>query len=190
MIVTTERLRLREFVAEDWAAILAYQSEPEYLHYYAWTERTEEDVRAFVARFLSWQAQRPRLKFQLAVTLREAGRLIGTCGIRLAEAGASEGELGYELAPAEWGQGYGTEAAAAMVRFGFEQLGLHRIWGHCVAENVGSQRVMERLGMKREGRLREREWFKGKWWDVMLYGILDWEWRKGTGQGGESARRG
>jgi ribosomal-protein-alanine N-acetyltransferase len=99
VIIETPRLRLREFVEGDWPAVLAYQSDPRYLRFYAWTERTEAKVRAFVGRFVAWQAVEPRLKFQLAVTLREGGRLIGNCGIRLAEAGARSGDLGYEVSP-------------------------------------------------------------------------------------------
>lgn len=174
MKLTTERLILREFVAEDWPAVLAYQSDPRYLRYYEWTEA---DARSFVQRFVEWQAEEPRLKYQVAITLAEDGTLIGNCGVRLAEAGAEVGDLGYEIAPATWGRGYATEAAEAMVRFGFEELGLHRIWSHTVAENAASQRVMEKLGMRCEGRLRETQWYKGRWWDTVVYGILEEEWR-------------
>jgi ribosomal-protein-alanine N-acetyltransferase len=178
VILTTPRLILREFVAADWPAVLAYQSDPRYLRYYAWTERTESEVRDFVARFLAWQAEEPRLRFQLAVSLRDGGGLIGNCGVRLEMAGARAGELGYEIAPAHWDQGYATEAAEAMMHFGFEALGLHRIWAHTVAENVASQRVMEKLGMCGEGLLRETEWFRGRWWDTVVFGILEHEWRQ------------
>jgi RimJ/RimL family protein N-acetyltransferase len=181
MILATDRLVLRQFVAEDWPAVLAYQADPAYLRYYAWSGRTEADVRAIVARFVEWQAEQPRLKFQLAMTLKESGELIGSCGVRLGEEDAPEAEVGYELAPMQWGNGYATEAAGAMLRFGFEKLGLHRIWGRCVAENVGSQRVLNKLGMQQEGWLREVEWFKGRRWDSLLYGILGTEWASITG---------
>jgi ribosomal-protein-alanine N-acetyltransferase len=179
MNLTTRRLQLREFVEEDWEEVLAYQSDPRYLRFYEWTERTEADVRAFVGQFLDWQVEAPRLKFQLAITRVEAGRLIGNSGVRLARAGVREAELGYELSPAYWGQGYATEAARAMMGFGFETLGLHRICAYTVAENVASQRVMERLGMRREGRLRENRWFKGRWWDTVVYSILEDDWQAG-----------
>ncbi len=178
MILTTRRLILREFVPEDWRPVLGYQSDPRYLRYYEWEGRTEADARAFVQRFLDWQAEEPRLRFQLAVTLARDGRQIGNCGVRLERADALVGELGYEIAPTCWGLGYATEAARAMVHFGFQELGLHRIWGHTVAENIASQRVMEKLGMCHEGRLRENERFKGRWWDTVIYGILAREWQK------------
>jgi RimJ/RimL family protein N-acetyltransferase len=157
--------------------VLHYHSDPRYLRYYPWTERTEEDVRAFVARFIQWQAASPRHKFQLAITEAGTGTLVGNCGLRLDRPGAVQGDLGYELAPRYWGRGYATEAGAAMLSFGFETLGLHRIWADCLAENTASQRVLEKLGMRCEGRLRENRWLKGRWCDTLLYAILEQEWR-------------
>ena len=177
MILTTERLVLREFLESDWQAVLAYQSNPLYLRYYAWTERTPEEVRQFVQMFLDQQQQDPRLKFQLAVVLKSTGQLIGSCGIRMRLPDAYEADIGYELNPQHWGQGYATEAARAIVQFGFTELGFHRIWSWCIADNVGSARVLEKLGMQLEGRLRENEYFKGRWWDTLLYAILDREWK-------------
>ena len=143
MELVTERLILREFRGDDWPAILAYQSDPLYLRYYEWTERTPEAVQALVQMFLDQQREQPRRKFQLAVTLMPDRQLVGTCGIRMDSADAREGDVGYELSPKHWGQGYATEAARAMVRFGFAELGLHRIWSWCVADNVGSARVLQ-----------------------------------------------
>jgi RimJ/RimL family protein N-acetyltransferase len=176
MRLITERLILREFIKEDWPDMLAYQSDPLYLRYYEWTDRTPEAVQEFVQMFLDQQQEQPRRKFQLAVTLKAGHQLIGTCGIRLKTADAREGDIGYELSPAYWGQGYATEAARAIVQFGFAELRLHRIWSWCIADNVGSWRVMEKIGMRREGRLRENEYFEERWWDTLLYAILDYEW--------------
>jgi RimJ/RimL family protein N-acetyltransferase len=91
-----------------------------------------------------------------------------------------QASIGYEIAPRYWGKGYATEAARAMVAFGFGELRLHRIWARCVADNVASYRVLEKVGMRREGCLREEEWIKGRWRDTLVYGILDHEWRSPT----------
>jgi RimJ/RimL family protein N-acetyltransferase len=175
--LATERLILRPYEATDWPAVLAYQSDPLYLRYYHWTERTEQDVRAFVQRFIDQQHDRPRLRYAFAVTLRPDGRLIGNCNIRMSGIDACEGEIGYEFAPEYWGRGYATEAARAVVAFGFDELRLHRVASYCVADNAGSARVMEKLGMTCEGRLRENEFYKGRYWDTLLYGILEEAWR-------------
>jgi ribosomal-protein-alanine N-acetyltransferase len=180
MILTTDRLILREFVPDDWPAVLAYQCKPEYLRYYEWTGRTAAEVQEFVQMFLDQQEAVPRIKFQLASTLRTTGQLIGNCGIRLASAGARQGDIGYELDPAFWGQGYATEAARAMVGFGFAELRLHRIWSWCIADNKGSAHVLEKLGLRLEGRLRQNEYFKGRWWDTLMYAILEDEWHEGN----------
>ncbi len=176
MELHTARLLLREFVAADWPAVLAYQRDPHYLQFYAWIERTPEDVQRFVQMFVDQQHERPRRRFQLAVVLKDTQRLIGNCGIRKASAEAREADIGYELAPEHWGWGYATEAARAIVHFGFTELKLHRITAWCIADNVASARVLEKTGLKLEGRLREKEYFKDRWWDTLLYAILADEW--------------
>lgn len=175
MILATERLILREFVEGDWEAVLAYQQNPQYLQFCEWTQRTPEDVREFVWRFVAQQREVPRVKFQLAVTLKSTGRLIGNCGIRQESAEAREAELGFELDPGYWGHGYATEAAGALVQWGFSQHHVHRVSSWCIADNAASVRVLEKLGMRREGRLREKHYFKGRWWDTLLYAMLDRE---------------
>ena len=88
-----------------------------------------------------------------------------------------EAELGYELDRHYWRRGFATEAAGAMLRFAFTELALHRVWASCIADNVGSSGVMERIGMSYEGRLRENDWIKGRWYDSLIYSILEHEWR-------------
>jgi len=157
---------------------LEYQTDPLYLRYYEWTEsdRTPESVQEFVSWFLDNQIETPQIRFQQAVTLKSNNLLIGNCGIRMDKVNALAADIGYELDPKYWNHGYATEAAIAMVDFGFSNFDLHRVWSWCVADNLGSAHVLEKLGMKLEGRLREKEFYKGKWWDTLMYGILVDEW--------------
>ncbi len=157
--------------------MLAYQRDPRYLRLYPWTDRTKADARAFVEMFLDQQEERPRRRFQLGITLSEGGEVMGSCGIRRKTENEWEADIGYDLAPEHWGRGYATEAALAMVAFGFRELGLHRVSSWCIADNVASARVLERVGLRMEGRLRENEYFKGRWWDTLLYGMLEDEWK-------------
>ena len=92
------------------------------------------------------------------------------------QANSHQAELGYEIDPAYWGQGYATEAARKMLAFGFGELRLHRIWATCLLENVASARVLGKLGLQQEGRLREHRWMKGRWWDSLVFSILEQEW--------------
>jgi RimJ/RimL family protein N-acetyltransferase len=125
---------------------------------------------------MNHQIQKPRIKFQLAVVLKSSNQLIGNCGVRMEKADDLEANIGYELNPQYWNFGYATEAAHAIVDFGFQHFGIHRIWADLVADNVGSVHVLEKLGMRLEGHLREKAYFKGRWWDALIYAILTDEW--------------
>jgi [ribosomal protein S5]-alanine N-acetyltransferase len=177
--INTPRLVLREYMADDWVAVRAYQREPRYCQYYPWRDRSEAEARAFVQMFINLQSEQPRRKFQFAVTLAAGGTLIGSCGIRRKAENEWEADIGYEVAVPYWSQGYATEASRAIVDFGFRKLCLHRISAVCVAGNTTSSRVLEKLGFKLEGWLKENEFFKGRWWDTQLYAILENEWIKG-----------
>jgi ribosomal-protein-alanine N-acetyltransferase len=181
MILETKRLKLREFVESDWKAVLAYQNDPRYLRYYPWQQRTEAEVRAFVQIFTEWQVYLQRYKFQWALTIKDSGILIGNAGIRKENISDHEAELGYEVNPQYWGHGYASEAARAVRDFGFQELGLHRIWANCLKENSASRRVLEKIGMRLEGTLRDHEFFKERYWDTCLYAILvdDVAWVEG-----------
>ena len=119
-----------------------------------------------------------RKKFQFAIVLKSEERLIGNCGIRKQNAYIQVADLGYEVDRRYWGHGYATEASRALLDFGFKQLGLHRIWAYCLEENVASARVLEKVGMRYEGRQRESEWMKNRWWNTLHYAMLDHEWRR------------
>lgn len=176
MQLETNRLILREFVEEDWPAVLAYQSDPLYLRYYHWSDRSPGSVRAFVNMFLEWQQEQPRSKFQLAVVLRENLQLIGNCGIRISNVELREANIGYELSSEFWGKGYATEAAQAVLRFGFEELGMHRIFATALSANTGSTKVLAKLGMRLEAQELEKEFIKGRWYDSLTFAMLDREW--------------
>ena len=177
MLLRTDRLILREFVEEDWRAMFEYQSDPLYLRYNPWDQPDAGKARDFAAMFVRHQIEEPRRKYQLAIVLPgKEDKVIGNCGVRVQNIGDHEGDMGYELAPWHWGKGYATEAASAMLNFGFEELGLHRISAHCIAENTASAHVLEKIGMMLEGRLREKEWMKGRWWDTLLFAVLRDEW--------------
>jgi [ribosomal protein S5]-alanine N-acetyltransferase len=128
--------------------MLAYHRDPRYLYFYPWTNRTEAQVRDFVEMFVQQQAEQPRRKFQFAITFPNDDRVIGNCGIRCKPENNWEADIGYEMAPEHWSRGYATEAALAMVNFGFQTLKLHRISAWCIAANTASARVLEKVGMQ------------------------------------------
>jgi RimJ/RimL family protein N-acetyltransferase len=175
----TDRLLLREFVQEDWEAVHRYASDPEVTRYTVWGPNTDEaETRAFLAQALAAQRTQPRPDFHFAVLLKQENRLIGSCSVAFSHVPSREAELGYNYERASWGKGYATEAARAMLAFSFGELGQHRIWATCDPANVGSMRVLEKIGMQREGYLREHRWMKGHWRDSLLYAILEQDWRR------------
>jgi [ribosomal protein S5]-alanine N-acetyltransferase len=171
------RLLLREFVEADWPALHEVESRPEVARYQAFEPRTEAESRAYVLGAVADQAAEPRTTYDMAVVLIANDRLIGRCGLGLIDVELGEASLWYTLHPDFWGQGYTTEAARSLVGFGFRQLELHRVWADCDPENPGSWRVLEKLGMRREGHLLQNVKVDDGWADSYLYAILDQEWR-------------
>jgi [ribosomal protein S5]-alanine N-acetyltransferase len=106
-----------------------------------------------------------------AVTLRKGGALVGTVGLSL-HLQHARAELGYWIGREHWGHGYATEAAAALLRFGFDELRLQRVYAFHLSRNPASGRVMQKIGMRHEGRLRQhvRKWEMLE--DLDVYGIL------------------
>lgn len=179
MQLETDRLLLRELTPDDWPAVWEYQRDPRYLRFYPGDDRSPEEARAFVDMLCGFQSEQPRTKFQLAIVRRADGLLLGNCGVRVRDAGARRGDIGYELDPRHWGAGYATEAARAMLDHGFATLKLHRIDATCVAENEASARVLARLGLRQEARLRDTDWIGGRWHDTLIWAIFEDEWRRG-----------
>jgi RimJ/RimL family protein N-acetyltransferase len=117
---------------------------------------------------------------RLAALRRDTGELVGDYSLRLASREHRQGEIGFITHPAHQGHGFATEGSLLLLRLGFEELGLHRIFGSCDGRNTASARVMERLGMRREAHFRESEIFKGEWGDELIYAMLASEWESRT----------
>ncbi len=177
MELRTERLLLREFVDSDWTAVHEYGSDLQVVRFMPWGPNTEEGTRAFVARAVASARQEPRSAYELAVTLLDGGRLVGACGLHHSNPANRSAWIGYCFNRAFWGHGYASEAARALVDFGFRELSLHRVCATCDSDNVASAHVLEKLCMQPEGRLREDTNVRGRWRDSLVYGVLEGEWR-------------
>ena len=175
--VRTERLLLRDFRPTDFDAVHAYGSDPEVARYMEWGPNMPDDTRFFLGRALANQAAWPRLDFGLAIEHIEAGMVIGSINLRLCDAGNRTAEIGYSLHRDHWRQGITYEAARALVDIAFGTLGLHRVIATCDVRNTGSFSVMEKLGMRREGLMRQDREIKGAWRNTYLYAVLAEEWK-------------
>jgi [ribosomal protein S5]-alanine N-acetyltransferase len=171
----TERLILREFRQEDCLPVQEYASDPEVVRYMFWGPNTEQQTKDFIRKVLASRSGHPRSAYDIVLINKVDSRLIGACGLYIRSVENKEGEIGYVLNRHFWNQGYVTEAARKVISFGFEDLGLHRIFATCDPANTGSFRVMEKIGMQREGYLREHKLMRGIWRDSLLYSILNSE---------------
>lgn len=170
-IIETERLILRRMRLDDAEDLFAYGSDPQVTRTTTWdTHLSVDDSRAFLT-LMEEQYERGE-NATWGIEHRADGKFIGTVGFVAITDSGYVGEIGYALARPYWGQGITTEAARAVIRFGFDYLGLHRIQATCRADNVGSYRVMEKAGLRFEGIMRGRRYVKGRFDDIRMYGLL------------------
>lgn len=167
----TPRLVLRETTPEDGAAILRIFGDDEVMrHYNVDTFTSLEQAHALVARWRKRFDERAGLRF--AITHREGGSLLGTCGVNLWDRQRGAALIGYDLARHSWGQGYATEAVRALTRFCFDGIGANRVEAHVVPGNDASVAVLRKLGFTEEGLLREYAFFRGRYQDLLSFSLL------------------
>ena len=165
----TERLNLRPMRLADADAILAYSSDEVWAQYH--DKLPDMDfIEEFVAQnVLAPWADNPRFSIVLD------SEVVGGIGFTI-DRKYAHGELAYSLAREHWGKGLVMEAAQEVVRWGFEELELAKIWTRADALNTQSTRVMEKLGMTLEGVLRAHTVVRGEMRDEVRYGLLQVEW--------------
>ena len=172
MNLTTERLLLRNYKTEDWERVHIYGSNPDFSKYELWGPNTLEDTHKFVTEMVQQAETNPRYKFDFAVCLKDSGLLIGGCGIRRETELSQVANLGWAINPEFQSKGYATEAAMALIEFGFQRLNLSVIYATCDTRNSPSYKVMEKLGMKKVGFIKGTKEVKGHVRDSFRYEIL------------------
>lgn len=160
----TERLILRPLTEEDFDSVHSWASVPANVRYMSWGPNSEEDTLNFI------RTAKPG--FEFGITLKADNQLIGSCGIY--PSGLDTAEIGWTLHRDHWQKGYGTEAGYVLIEYGFNTMKLHRIFALCAADNYGSYRVMENIGMRREAHYRKALWARvdKEWIDQYCYAIL------------------
>lgn len=169
--ITTERLLLRPYSAHDRDDIFEYASDTAVTDWVRFaTHVTKADTDKFLQQRFAEQQTGERIGWAIELTVER--KVIGGCGFLNIAKDDKRAEFGYVINPRYWGHGYATEAALAAVPFGFAKLGLHRIEAFVFPANTGSIRVLEKCGFNREGLLREREFQKGSFRDLLIYARL------------------
>ncbi|AKU18643.1 acetyltransferase [Luteipulveratus mongoliensis] len=177
--IKTDRLDLRPHRREDLDDLYAFHSRPEVVRYVPWPVRDREQTReALEKKLVQGELAEEGQWLVLAIELRESGTVIGEVLLKWDSIANRQGELGFALHTDYQGQGLAREAAEAVLRLGFEELGLHRICAICVRENADSARLLQRLGMRQEGHLVHNTFFKGEWIDELVFAIREDEWRQ------------
>ena len=170
-VLTTSRLLLRSLTMDDVDDVFAYTSDPVVAQY---IRRPLHQVRADAAAYVSTFVENSRRgdPAPWGIQHRADGKLIGTCGFYYLNRDDVRAEIYYALSRAYWNCGYVTEAAEAVLDFGFNALNLNRIDGACWAGNTASARVLEKIGMRYEGIWRQFIFVKGAFRDICWYSIL------------------
>ena len=172
----SERLILRPMRVSDADDMYAYARREDVTTYLLWLPHPSI---AYTREYLTYIEERYLLGefYDWAVIEKASGKMIGTCGFTSIDAPHNVGEIGYVLNPDYHGQGFGTEAASRVLRFGFEELGLHRIEAKFMQGNESSLHVMEKLGMRNEGYRRDGLLVKGSYRTIGVCAILEHEWK-------------
>ena len=172
----TERLVLRRFDGNDLDAFHAYHSMPETARFLPGPAKSYTQSMERVGRYANFVFEKEGDWVCLAIEAKGQPGLMGEVVLKWLP-GRGQGEVGWTLAPAARGKGYGTEAAAAVLDLGFGELGFHRIEARLDALNTASAGLCERLGMRLEGRHVEKWHYKGQWATELIYAVLEDEWR-------------
>jgi len=174
--LTTERLTLRPFSEADIAVVAKLANDRDIAdntinipHPY-----NEAIAGEWISTHRDAYAKRTGAVFAAVIT--ESGEFIGSIALTFALE-FDNAELGYWIGKPFWGNGYCTEAAREIVRWGFQEIGLHKIYASYFPRNPASGKVMEKIGMKKEGCLREHRKVRGNHESLVYYGILEREFR-------------
>ncbi len=174
--IRTERLILRRFGGSDLDAFHAYHSLAETARFLPGPAKTYTQSMERVGRYANFVFAKEGDWVALAVEAADDGGLQGEVVLKWLP-GYGQGEVGWSLAPGARGKGYATEAAAAVLRLGFEELGMHRIEARLDELNTASAALCCRLGMRQEARHVDKWHYKGQWATELIYAVLADEWR-------------
>ncbi len=177
-VLETEHLVLRALTPDDADALFAIMSDPRVIRYFGALPMTERKQAAErIERVLTDFREQDGIRW--AITRRGDDRLIGSCGYWRLIKPHFRAELGYDLSPDWWGRGIMPEAVAATLKFAFATMGLHSVEAHIHPSNIGSRRVLEKLGFAQEGYFRENYYdvVEERFTDTAVFSLLKADWK-------------
>ena len=177
MEISTTRLLLRELTPDDAAGLHTLDGDSAVTRWLSCDVLTAEESRANLLGTIVQGEMTPRLVWELAVIERASGQFIGRVGLKQ-QADPRDAAIWYVFRRDRWGHGFAQEAIRVLVDFGFRELALHRVWADIDPENGPSQKLCERLGMRREAHHEENVFLKGEWRGTIIFAVLAREWRE------------
>ena len=173
MEITTERLILRFIRSSDLESIHNLHSHPETDQYNTLgIPASPEETQLIMESWMAAMTEDPIKNYTFSILQKTSHKFIGLLGFKIAETKFQSGEAWYKIHSDHWSHGYATEALKALIDFGFRGLGLHRIEAGCAVDNLGSIRVLEKVGMTQEGRSRQLLPLKTGWSDSYRFAML------------------
>ena len=175
----SDRLILTEITFEDLNDIHVLHSIKEVDEYNTLgIPKDIQDTKDFIRPILQDQQSKERKQICWVIREKKSGGFVGIAGLIFFDKRFKMAEIYFKLSPVHWGKGYATELAQRIFKFAFKDLKLHRIEAGVATENKKSIRVLEKLGMTREGSRRKILPIRGKWVDNYHYGILEEEFNR------------
>jgi RimJ/RimL family protein N-acetyltransferase len=178
--ITTPRLVIRRFRDTDAESLASYRSDPEVARYQSWKDLSVDAALRFITRLHPLEPGVAGEWFQFALELKEAGIHIGDIGLFVRADDPQQAEIGFTLARAYQGYGYAEEAVSAVLGYGFNTLGLHRVTATVDTRNAASIRLLERLGYRREAFWVQSYRDQENWTDEYQFALLCSEWQART----------
>jgi aminoglycoside 6'-N-acetyltransferase len=162
-------------------AFWLYRNDPEVAKYHSWNvPYPRENGIQFVDLMKMISPTSQGEWYQVAVELKSTGEMIGDVAFCTMLYDQQQALVGYSLARPFWHQGFAFEAVGCLLKYLFEERGLHRVIAECDVENVASWKLLEKLGFRREAHLVENVYFKGKYGSEYHYALLAREWQRGS----------
>ena len=175
--LTTNRLFLRHIQPTDAEDLFATFADEEAMQFYGHEpHRSVDETHALIEQIQARYGRREAIRW--GITLKGQDRVIGSCGFHHFDTGFHRAETGYELQRAFWGQGVMTEAVSAILTYGFDFMGLHRVEAIIDIANERSKGLLLKLGFSYEGNLRQRYFFRDRFEDEHFFGLLREEWHE------------
>ncbi len=175
MIFNGDRIVFRKWKERDFALFQRIFTNEQVMRY-AFLDcfESEEELKLYFKEVRYNTTLKSPKAYEYAVFLKSDDTFIGFADIEIYKKNeyGGHGEIGYFLLPEYWGKGYATEIAKLLLEVGFSHIGLHRLCASCNIQNKNSEHIMKKIGMKKEGQIRQVRFKNGAWYDELRYSIL------------------